>query len=64
MKFATFTHNDDVKCFHVAIQKTHKHVVMGCINSKDYALIKRGQVDEKMNMTGGMFKDVKNQVII
>ncbi len=48
----------------MAIQKTHKHVVMGCINSKDYALIKRGQVDEKMNMTGGMFKDVKNQVII
>jgi hypothetical protein len=31
MKFATSIHNDDVKCLHVVVQKTHKLVVMGCI---------------------------------
>jgi len=38
---------------------THKLVVMGHINFKDHALIKRRWVDEKMNVTGGMFKDEK-----
>ncbi len=47
MKFAMFTHNDDAKCFHVAIQRTHKLVVMGRINFKKYALIKKWRVDEK-----------------
>jgi hypothetical protein len=60
MKFVTFTHTDDVKCFHVVIQGTHKLVVMGHINFGDHALIKRRQVDEKMNVMNGMFKDVKN----
>jgi hypothetical protein len=55
----TFTHNDDVKCFHVAIQGTHKLVVMGCINFKDHVLIKRWWTDEKMNVMGEMFKDMK-----
>jgi hypothetical protein len=42
MKFATFIHNDDVKCFHVPIQGTHKTYSDGCrINFKDHALIKR-----------------------
>jgi len=59
MKFTKFTHNDDVKCFHVVVQGTHKLVMMGCINSKDHALIKRRRADEKMNVTGRMFKDVK-----
>jgi hypothetical protein len=59
MKSATFIHNDDVKCFHMVIQGTHKLVLMGCINFKDHALIKRWWVDEKMNVTGGMFKDEK-----
>jgi hypothetical protein len=59
MKFATFIHNDDVKCFHVAVQGTHKLVVMGRINYKDHALIKRWQVNEKMTVTGEMFKDEK-----
>ncbi len=59
MNFAMFTHNDDVKCFHVIVQGTHKLVVMGHINFKDHALIKRWWVDEKMNVMGGMFKDVK-----
>jgi hypothetical protein len=58
-KFATFIHNDDVKCFHMVIQGAHKLVVMGHINFKDHALIKKWQVDEKMNVMGGMFKDVK-----
>jgi hypothetical protein len=59
MKYVMFIHNDDVKCFHVAIQGTHKLVVMGCINFKDHALIKRRWVDEKMNVMGEMFKDEK-----
>jgi hypothetical protein len=41
MKYAMFIHNDDVKCFHMATQGTHKLVVMGYINFKDHALIKR-----------------------
>jgi len=34
MKFMTFTHNDDANYFHMAIQGTHKLVVMGHINSR------------------------------
>jgi hypothetical protein len=41
MKFTLFIHNDDVKCFHVVVQGTHKLVMMGRINFKDHALIKR-----------------------
>jgi hypothetical protein len=59
MKFATFIHNDDVKCFHTVVQGTHKLVMMGHINFEDHALIKRQWAYEKMNMTGGMFKDMK-----
>jgi hypothetical protein len=40
MKFVIFIHNDDVKCFHVVVQGTHKFVVMGHINFEDHALIK------------------------
>jgi hypothetical protein len=64
MKFATFIHNDDVKCFHAAVQRTHKLVEMGHINFEDHTLIKRWWVDEKMNVTGKMFKDKKNGVIV
>jgi hypothetical protein len=59
MKSATFIHNDDVKCFHVAAYGTHKLVVMGRINFEDHVLIKRQRVDEKMNVMGEMFKDEK-----
>jgi hypothetical protein len=51
-------------CFHVVVQGTHKPVVMGRINFKDHALIKRRQVDEKMNVMGGMLKDENNGVTI
>ncbi len=60
MKFAAFIHNDDMKCFHMVIQNTHKLVVMGHINFEDHVLIKRWQAS-KMNMTGGMFKDEKKR---
>jgi hypothetical protein len=59
MKYATFIHNDDVKCFHMVVQRTHKLVLMGHINFEDHALIKRWQACKKMNVTGGMFKDGK-----
>ncbi len=42
-------------------QGTHKLVVLGCINFKDHALIKRRWANEKMNVIGGMFKDKKKQ---
>jgi hypothetical protein len=61
MKSAIFIHNDDVKCFHMAIQGTHKLVMMGRINFEDHALVKRWHVDEKMNVTSGLFKDVNKQ---
>ncbi len=37
---------------------------MGCINFEDHVLIKRQWVGKKMNVTGGMFKDKKNKVIV
>ncbi len=52
MKSTTFIHNDNVKCFHMAIQRKHKLVMMGRINFEDHALIKRRQIDEKMNVMG------------
>jgi hypothetical protein len=61
MKSVTFIHNDDVKCFHVAIKTTHKLVMMGRINFKNRALIKKSWVNEKMNVTSEMFKDEKKQ---
>ncbi len=59
MKFVTFIHNDYVKCFHMVVQGKHKLLVMGCINFEDHALIKRGQKNDKMNVTSRMFKDEK-----
>jgi hypothetical protein len=41
MKSAMFIHNDDVKCFHVAVQGTHKLVAIGYINFEEHVLIKR-----------------------
>ncbi len=45
MKSTTFIHNDDAKCFHVVVQATHKLIMMGCINFKDHALVKRRHVN-------------------
>ncbi len=59
MKYVIFIHNDDVKCFHMVIQGTYKLIMMGHINFRDHALIKRWKVDEKMNVTSRMFKDEK-----
>jgi len=58
MKYVTFIHNDDAKCFHVAIQGTQT-LMMGSVNFKDHVLIKIQLVDEKMNVMGRMFKDKK-----
>jgi hypothetical protein len=41
IKFMIFIHNDNVKCFHVVVQETHKLVMMGCINFENHMLIKR-----------------------
>jgi hypothetical protein len=41
------------------LYKGHKLVVMGCINFKDHALIKKQWAYEKMNVIGEMFKDKK-----
>jgi hypothetical protein len=51
MKSLMFIHNDNVKCFHMAVHKMHKLVMMGRINFEDHALIKRWQANEKMNVT-------------
>jgi hypothetical protein len=64
MKFVASIHNDDMKCFHVAIQATNKLVVMGHINFEDHALIKKQHASKQMNMTSKMFKDEKNGVIV
>jgi hypothetical protein len=64
MKFAAFIHNDDKKCFHVALQGIHKLIMMGHINFKDHMLIKRQWAGKKMNATGRKFKDKKHEVTI
>jgi hypothetical protein len=64
MKSTMSIHNGDVKCFHVVVQKTHKLVVMGHINLKDYVLIKRQWAGKNMIATDRMFKDKKNEVTI
>jgi hypothetical protein len=64
MKSAVFIHNDDVKCFHMAIQGSHKLVLMGHINFEDHALIKRWWVGKKMIATSETFKDKKNEVTV
>ncbi len=38
MKSTTFIHNDDLKCFHVVVQGSHKLVLMGHINFEDRVL--------------------------
>jgi hypothetical protein len=58
MKSTTFIHNDDVKCFHVVVQGTHKLVVMGCINFKAHALTKRRWENLKNECDG---RDVQGQ---
>jgi hypothetical protein len=64
MKSAVFIHNDDMKCFHVVIQGTHKLVLLGHINFKDHALIKKWWASKKMNATSETFKDKKRKVTI
>ncbi len=62
-KFEAFIHNDDVKRFHMVIQGKQKMVVMGHINFKEQALIKKQRASKKMNAIGGKFKDEKGVII-
>jgi hypothetical protein len=48
----------------VVVQGIHKLVVMGHINFKDHALIKRQWANEKMNVMSELFKDEKKKVTI
>ncbi len=57
LKFEVFIHNDDMKCFHMVVQRTQKMVVMGYINFKDETLIKRQRACKKMNEMGGKLKN-------
>jgi hypothetical protein len=57
MRSKVFIHNDEMTCFHVAMQGTQKLVVMGCHNFKDEALFLKQWVGQKMNGTSGRFKD-------
>jgi hypothetical protein len=40
-EFEVLIHNDEEKCFNVALQETQNVVVMGYINFVDEALIRR-----------------------
>jgi hypothetical protein len=64
MECEAFIFNDDVECLHMAIQGSHKLVMMGRINFENHALIKRWQVSKQMNATCGKFKDKKKGVIV
>ncbi len=57
MRSKAFIHNDEVTCFHVAIQGTQKMVVMGYHNFKDEVLIKSRQAGQKMDGIAGKFKE-------
>ncbi len=59
MKSLAFIHNDDVKCFHMDVQGSHKLIVTGHINFDDHVLIKRQWASKRMNAMNGMFKDEK-----
>jgi hypothetical protein len=59
MKFATFIHNDDAKCFHVAVKRTHKLVLMARINFENNVLIKKRWAYEKMNVMCSMMKKMR-----
>ncbi len=61
MKSKVFIHNDDVKCFHVAIQGTQKMVVMGRNNVEDEVLIKIWWASQKMNEMNKKLKDENKQ---
>jgi hypothetical protein len=43
MESEMFIFNDVAECLHVAIQKTHKLVMMGYINFEDHVLIMVGK---------------------
>ncbi len=64
MRYVTSIHNDDMKCFHVAIQEIDKLLMMGRINFEDHALIKRWWACNNMNAMGKMLKDKKKGVIV
>jgi hypothetical protein len=51
MKSMASIHNDEVKCFHMVVQQTHKPVMMGHINFEDHTLIKKWRESEKLNVT-------------
>jgi hypothetical protein len=57
MESKVLIHNDEEKCFHVAVQGTQKMVVMGYINFVDEALIRRRWTSKRMNVMGGKLKD-------
>jgi hypothetical protein len=57
MRSKGFIHNNDVTCFHVALQRTQKMVVICCHNFKDEVSIKRWWASQKMNGMGEKFKD-------
>jgi hypothetical protein len=56
-----FIHNDEVICFHVAIQRTQKMIVMDHHNFKDEALIKKWQATQKTNKLGGKLEEKKQK---
>jgi hypothetical protein len=49
MKTKAFIHNDEVTCFHMAVQGTQKVIVMGHHNFKDSELNKRWRATQKTN---------------
>ncbi len=52
MEFEVLIHNDEEKCFHVALQETQNVVVMGYINFVDEALIRRWWTSKKNECDG------------
>jgi hypothetical protein len=63
-RFEAFIHNDEVICFHMALQGTQKMIVMGHYNFKDEILIKRWQVVQKLNGTGRKLRTKINEIIV
>jgi hypothetical protein len=41
MRFVTSIHNDDMKYFHMVVQKIDKLIMMGHFNFEGHALIKK-----------------------
>jgi hypothetical protein len=63
MKFMTSIDNDEMKCFHMVVQNTHKLIMMNHINFENH-MFKKWRACKKKNVMNEKLKDEKNAIIV